>query len=98
MEQVKELIRRIPNSQLLCDAGLSQPSWLQYVAAIESKDVYLKVVADYLKFHLYELEQNPNVSDTETAIGYFAKLHEEGKNAPSALKKRFKVMMGWYLL
>ncbi len=92
MEIVKDLIRRIPHSQILCDAGLSQPSWMQYVAAIDSKDVYIKIVADYLRFHLHVLEHNPNATDTETVIEYFDKLHVEGKNAPSTLQSKLSAI------
>ncbi len=92
MEIIRELIKKLPDYLELCAAGLNKASWMNYVAQIDSKSAYINSVALYLRYHLEQLAIHPDITDSETIIQYFEKMHNEGRYAASSLQGKLSIL------
>ena len=54
-QKIVEIFAKHPDWNQLMIHGLNDPSWMEFLIEIDSRDVYLKCIAYYLEFHHNQL-------------------------------------------
>ena len=68
---VEKIIEKHPEWTDLLKYGLNDPNWNEFLREIDSKEKYLKCVADYFRFH----SGCANQDFSATIVMYFDVLH-----------------------